>query len=222
MEQDPEDAYYANSKLCATDESIMKKILHYASTRNNVGKMRTEVLDRAGTEMSGDGRASSPMVDFGPNGKMHSSLIDPNFVSKGRARDDLITCEDQSERSLGETRPRMRPRTGHISPFPIRTPKGGLTVSLEQRASSNLRSGDRAIQSKLAYEWKNIYRSLMQLACERETDKRKGDVTISEFNKSCLRHNVNFTREELNNVRKIFGYGVEHGDDFVDFERLSH
>ena len=103
----------------------MKKIMSYAATRNTIGKTRTEVLDRAATEMSAEGRARSPMVDYGPNGKMHSSLIDPNFVSKasGRARDDLITCEDQSERSFGETRPRLaRPKTGHISPFLARTP----------------------------------------------------------------------------------------------------
>ena len=85
-----------------------------------------------------------------------------------------------------------------------------------------MRPNERAIQSKLAYEWKNIYRQLMSLACERDTADKKGEVTISEFNKACLRFHVNFTREELGNVRKMFGYSDDQGGDFIDFERLSH
>lgn len=92
----------------------------------------------------------------------------------------------------------------------------------ERRASSNLRANERAIQSKLSYEWKNIYRHMMQLACERDNENKKGEVTIDEFNKACLRFHVNFTREELRNVRKLFGYGEEVGKDYVDFERISH
>ena len=50
----------------------------------------------------------------------------------------------------------------------------------------------------------------------------RGEVTVDEFNKACLRFHVNFTREELANVRRYFGFGEELGKDYVDFERLSH
>jgi len=43
------------------------------------------------------------------------------------------------------------------------------------------------------------------LACSKEAGKENA-VSVSEFNDVCLRHHVNFTREELNQVRKHFGY----------------
>ena len=49
----------------------------------------------------------------------------------------------------------------------------------------------------------------MQLACARDTAERRGEVTVDEFNKACLRFHVNFTREELANVRRYFGFGEE-------------
>ena len=81
-----------------------------------------------------------------------------------------------------------------------KTPNTASTRTLELRAT------EKALVSKLAYEWRGIFRGLMKTACSKENDGKKGEVTIKEFNQICLRHHVNFTREEINQVRKMFGY----------------
>ena len=79
------------------------------------------------------------------------------------------------------------------------------TFMTSERNKTEIRRYEKALISKLAYEWRNIFRSLMRLACSKEAEKEQA-VTVREFNEVCLRHHVNFTREELNQVRKHFGY----------------
>ena len=80
--------------------------------------------------------------------------------------------------------------------FNLTAPKTPNTASSK---TLELRATERALVSKLAYEWRGIFRALMKTACSKETEGgKKGEVTIKEFNQICLRHHVNFTREEIN------------------------
>lgn len=53
--------------------------------------------------------------------------------------------------------------------------------------------------SKLAYEWKNIYRNL----CNRDTEDNFL-VKISDFDKVCQIFKVNLTNEEVKKIRELF------------------
>ena len=56
----------------------------------------------------------------------------------------------------------------------------------------------QALQAKLAYEWKNIYRNLahMDVDC---TDL----VDLKDFDHICQKFKVNCTREELKKIQRL-------------------
>jgi len=64
--------------------------------------------------------------------------------------------------------------------------------------------GERqALTSKLAYEWKNIYKNLLHVNEEMGGQGRVGSgeyVTIRDFENVCQRFKVNFSREELKKI----------------------
>ncbi|CDW82631.1 px domain containing protein [Stylonychia lemnae] len=56
------------------------------------------------------------------------------------------------------------------------------------------------VKVKLAYEWKNVYRSLAQA-----DSLRKGTVPIGTFNKIIHQHKVYLSREELRKIESLYG-----------------
>lgn len=56
------------------------------------------------------------------------------------------------------------------------------------------------VKTKLAYEWKNLYRALAQSDIE-----RKGTVPLSTFNKIIHQHKVYLSREELRKIEQLYG-----------------
>jgi hypothetical protein len=59
------------------------------------------------------------------------------------------------------------------------------------------------IKNKLAYEWKNIYRSLTQADLE-----QKGTVNVSLFTKIVHQHKVYLSREEIRKLEQVFPGGT--------------
>ena len=119
------EGLYNDSKLAQTDDAVLRKILSYAASRNP--RTTTHQQLRSATEVGGDARGGSPLVDFAGS-RLHSSLIDPRMKTMAR----------------GE---RQRPKTGgHVSPF-ARTPKSAGGASLDRRGSaqSALRPNERAL-----------------------------------------------------------------------------
>ena len=55
------------------------------------------------------------------------------------------------------------------------------------------------LRTKLAYEWKNIYRALVQADAE-----RKGTIPVGTFNKIIHQHKVFLQREDLRRIEQIF------------------
>ena len=62
---------------------------------------------------------------------------------------------------------------------------------------------NEALRKKLSYEWKNIYRSLLQ-----SDVLQKGSISVSKFNQVCVNHGVILSKEE---VRRLVKIGSEHG-----------
>ena len=56
------------------------------------------------------------------------------------------------------------------------------------------------IKQRLAYEWKNIYRTLASIDIE-----GKGKVSTSEFQVSVTKNRVYMTREEFKKIQTLFG-----------------
>lgn len=56
------------------------------------------------------------------------------------------------------------------------------------------------IRSKLAYEWKNIYRGVSQL-----DTSQKGLININAFNKIVHQFKVYLSREELRKIELAYG-----------------
>ena len=59
---------------------------------------------------------------------------------------------------------------------------------------------ESSIKQKLAYEWKNIYRTLASIDIE-----GKGKVSTSEFQVSVTKNRVYMTREEFKKIQTLFG-----------------
>jgi hypothetical protein len=57
---------------------------------------------------------------------------------------------------------------------------------------------DQQIQTRLAYEWKNIYRQL----CLQDKDETFL-VKISEFDQTCEKFRTNLSREELKRIKVL-------------------
>lgn len=56
------------------------------------------------------------------------------------------------------------------------------------------------LASKLSYEWKNIYRALLQADV-----LQRGKVNVKKFNQICLSNNTQLTKEELRRLVKLSG-----------------
>mmetsp|Transcript_20648 Transcript_20648/g.27863 ORF Transcript_20648/g.27863 Transcript_20648/m.27863 type:complete len:239 (+) Transcript_20648:2709-3425(+) len=79
---------------------------------------------------------------------------------------------------------------------------------------------------KLSYEWKNIYRSLLQMDI-----LQKGQVTVRKFNQALLSHNVSLTKEELRRLINLSRKNEQSGDTLsvaedpmtttIDYHKLS-
>lgn len=92
------------------------------------------------------------------------------------------------------------------------------------------------LSNKLAYEWKNIYRNILQANAERGAREKLGSadfVTLRDLDEVCQRFRVNLTREELTRIQKLFAanssskHVVGDGARFslktvVNFVALSH
>lgn len=82
------------------------------------------------------------------------------------------------------------------SESPIENPIELNLKPLEVRALSDI---ERQIQHKLSYEWKNIYRNLLQL-----DPKETEIIDIYDFDRICLRYKINFSKEELRKIARVF------------------
>lgn len=97
--------------------------------------------------------------------------------------------------------------------------------------------GDKQmLTNKLAYEWKNIYRNILQVNAERGARDRLGSadfVALRDLDEVCQRFRVGLTREELTRIQKLFAANssskqvVGDGAQFsmkavVNFVALSH
>lgn len=65
--------------------------------------------------------------------------------------------------------------------------------------SRELDPTELALANKLAYEWKFIYRALVNFDTE-----NTGLVDIYDFDRACLENRINLTKEELNKLKKHF------------------
>lgn len=65
---------------------------------------------------------------------------------------------------------------------------------------SHLSKMEKVVAEKLAYEWKNLYRCFVA-----QDTKDSGLVHISDFDAACLKFKINFTREEIRTIKKLFG-----------------
>ena len=75
------------------------------------------------------------------------------------------------------------------------------------------------VKVKLAYEWKNVYRSLAQADTE-----RKGSVPISTFNKVIHQHKVYLSREELRKLEQLYGPSQPQSNPLIaeiDYVKIS-
>lgn len=59
---------------------------------------------------------------------------------------------------------------------------------------------EKVLSEKLAYEWKNLYRNFVA-----QDPKDNGLINIKEFDQVCLKFKINFTREEMRQIKKLFG-----------------
>lgn len=54
------------------------------------------------------------------------------------------------------------------------------------------------LRKKLSYEWKNIYRSLLQ-----SDVLQKGSISTQKFNQVCVSNNVILSKEEIRRLAKL-------------------
>lgn len=73
------------------------------------------------------------------------------------------------------------------------------------------------IKTKLAYEWKNVFRALTQTDSE-----RKGIININTFNKIIHQFKVYLSREELRKIEMVYGTDKSNvlGSD-IDYIKMS-
>lgn len=89
-----------------------------------------------------------------------------------------------------------------------------------------LQNDEQVINNKLAYEWKSIFRGLMQKTNSAQV------VDVSTFDETCQKYNVNLTREELKKIKKLFGESNKDYDtstimsindqDLINYHAISH
>lgn len=115
---------------------------------------------------------------------------DEGFAGPGAA---LGTTELYSIGQLSPTRSDRKFLSLNETPSKLHLP-AGMTEKLGQ-----------ALQTKLAYEWKNIYRNLanMDLDC---TDL----VELKDFDQVCQKFKVNCTKEELKKIQRLCGDRPNH------------
>lgn len=64
-------------------------------------------------------------------------------------------------------------------------------------------SDKQMVSNKLAYEWKNVYRNILQVNADGAAREKLGSsdyVSMRDFDEVCQKFRVNFTREELNKI----------------------
>lgn len=76
------------------------------------------------------------------------------------------------------------------------TPKG---LSRERTAHKQLDNVEQALSAKLAYEWKFIFRQLVNI-----DTYDTGQVDLYDFDRICLDHKINLTKEELNKLKRRY------------------
>ena len=57
---------------------------------------------------------------------------------------------------------------------------------------------NEALRKKLSYEWKNIYRSLLQ-----SDVLQKGSISVQKFNQVCVNHGMILSKEEIRRLVKL-------------------
>ena len=57
---------------------------------------------------------------------------------------------------------------------------------------------NEALRKKLSYEWKNIYRSLLQ-----HDVLQKGSISVQKFNQVCVNHGMILSKEEIRRLVKL-------------------
>lgn len=110
-------------------------------------------------------------------------------------------------------------------------------MTVAYRAHHQPSSSDkRMVSNKLAYEWKNVYRNILQVNTDSAAREKLGSseyVSLRDFDEVCQKFRVNFTREELNKIQKLFGanalskHVVGEGDQHsirgvINYVALSH
>ena len=70
--------------------------------------------------------------------------------------------------------------------------------SISKRDEARMTQFNSDLRLKLSYEWKNIYRSLLQ-----SDVLQKGKISIQKFNQVCVAHNVILSKEEIRRLVKL-------------------
>jgi len=69
------------------------------------------------------------------------------------------------------------------------------------------------IRKRLAYEWKNIYRTLTHIDIN-----NIGSISLNEFSNAVSKNRVYITKEELKKLHSMFGVD---GTDYINYNQLS-
>ena len=77
----------------------------------------------------------------------------------------------------------------------------------------------RVIASKLAYEWKNIYR---QLSSNEAYPRGRGQVTLETFKEALTVHNVRLTNAEISCIAQQFKLPDQRGEGRLNYQLMSH
>lgn len=115
------------------------------------------------------------------------------------------------------------------------TPKEQMKASFYAHNNPSV-SDKQMINNKLAYEWKNIFRNILSVNSDNNSRQKLGSsdfVTLRDFDEVCQKFRVNFTKEELAKIQKLFAANsssknvVGEGAQFslrgvINFVSISH
>jgi len=198
-------------------EMISNEILQQAYLTNSgvKGTSRNEDFRKSFTEMKvlpslEEGHRPIPLV-IGPQGKrtqnqsLNRIVLDPiKFMGEGVPKTSESPKQNRGRKSHFESSsPASR------NSFAMNTAYNQFKFGFQ---SSQMNLLD-FIKKRLAYEWKNIYRTLAQIDLN-----NSGSVTINEFSNAVSKNRTYMTKEELKKLQAQFG---SEGSDLINYNLLS-
>jgi len=165
---------YGGLELKATDDQTLEKIVDYSMTMTNKELKHNPYNTEKVLSSSKRVRPQTAMEQMmGRQRSVEKKMRQTNSPPK------LATSASQR---------RISPKSE--SKFTLIGSEGPLKLS----------TLEKHLHTKLGYEWKNIYRNLLQNDAE-----ESGLVELREFDEVCLKFKVSFSKEELAKIRKQFG-----------------